>query len=198
MFSKPSSPTPRAEKVWVRSADMRSPFRIVMGSMLCALLTSLTTLLRAVSITSTSCSGTCLNLDKSCGTAQTWIASYNQAGGPIAHYLYSRARKQARLLFVDRPGLKDYKLADMEGFVITARDGEDIPCYLSLPPSQVLSLLLLTLLRWIALTSWIMTSSQAEIRHPLKIMLVADVSLDILPVIGYTSPATSPCPPHWC
>ena len=42
---------------------------------------------------------------------------------------------------MDRPGLKDYKLADMEGLVISVRDGEDIPCYLSLPPSQVLSLL---------------------------------------------------------
>ena len=77
-------------------------------------------------------------LKGSAGAAQTWIASYNQARGPIAHYLYSRATKQARLLFVDRPGLQGYQLADMEGLIVKARDGEDIPCYLSLPPSQVL------------------------------------------------------------
>ena len=76
-------------------------------------------------------------LTGSAGAAQTWIASHNQAGGPIAHHLYSRASKQARLLFVDRPGLQDYQLADMEGLIVKARDGEDIPCYLSLPSSQV-------------------------------------------------------------
>ena len=70
------------------------------------------------------------------GAAQTWIASYNQAGGPIAHYLYRRGDKAASLLFVDRPGLQGYQLADMEGVIIKARDGEDVPCYLSLPPTQ--------------------------------------------------------------
>ena len=171
---------------------------MAMCPMQCAVYTGLTTLLRAVSNTSSTCSELCLNPDKSCGAAQTWIASYNQAGGPIAHYLYSRARKQARLLFVDRPGLKDYKLADMEGFVITARDGEDIPCYLSLPPSQVLSLLLLTLLRWIALTSWIMTSFQAETRYPPKIMIVASCPSEGLVCDWEEIPCYLSCHPPRC
>ena len=56
---------------------------------------------------------------------------------PTGFYTYDRASKQATFLFHDRPDLQQYELASMEGLVIKARDGLDLPAYLSLPPHQV-------------------------------------------------------------
>ena len=53
--------------------------------------------------------------------------------GPVKTYLYDRQSRSARLLFVDRPELKNYTLAPMEPFRFTSRDGLTIHGYLTFP-----------------------------------------------------------------
>ena len=44
-----------------------------------------------------------------------------------------RRTKKATFLFVNQPMLSEYQLSHMEGVVIKARDGLELPAYLSLP-----------------------------------------------------------------
>ena len=44
-----------------------------------------------------------------------------------------RDSKKSTFLFVTQPALADFTLSHMHGVVITARDGLELPCYLSLP-----------------------------------------------------------------
>ena len=44
-----------------------------------------------------------------------------------------RDTKKHRFLFVSQPAIMRYDLSPMEGVVITARDGLELPAYLSLP-----------------------------------------------------------------
>jgi dipeptidyl aminopeptidase/acylaminoacyl peptidase len=53
--------------------------------------------------------------------------------GPVAFYLYDRASRTARFLFYDRPQLTGLTLAPMKPVTVRARDGEQVPCYLTLP-----------------------------------------------------------------
>ena len=46
---------------------------------------------------------------------------------------YCRDTKKYRFLFVSQPAIMKYDLSPMEGVVITARDGLELPAYLSLP-----------------------------------------------------------------
>jgi dipeptidyl aminopeptidase/acylaminoacyl peptidase len=64
---------------------------------------------------------------------QTWVVSYSRDNGPTANYVYDRRTKKATLLFVNQPALSEYQLSHMEGVVIKARDGLELPAYLSLP-----------------------------------------------------------------
>lgn len=62
-----------------------------------------------------------------------------------ATFLYDRETKKAEILFENAPQLKKYTFAPMQPKVIKARDGVDIPCYLTLPvgvPAEKLPLIL--------------------------------------------------------
>ncbi len=47
--------------------------------------------------------------------------------------LAARDTKEATFLFVTQPALADHTLSHMTGVVVKARDGLELPCYLSLP-----------------------------------------------------------------
>lgn len=63
-----------------------------------------------------------------------WAIWYFTDNGPTSFYLYDRAVHKAQLLFQDRPQLAQYKLAEMRGMTIPARDGFKLVSYLTLPP----------------------------------------------------------------
>ncbi len=62
-----------------------------------------------------------------------WTVAYTVDDGPTAFYLYSRLKKKADLLFVDRPELERYKLAQMRPVTFKASDGLSLHAYLTLP-----------------------------------------------------------------
>jgi dipeptidyl aminopeptidase/acylaminoacyl peptidase len=64
----------------------------------------------------------------------TWLIAYNVDAGSVAYYMYDRASRTGRPLFVSRPELADYALAAMEPFSYAARDGLVIHGYLTFPP----------------------------------------------------------------
>jgi dienelactone hydrolase len=64
----------------------------------------------------------------------TWLIAYNIDAGSIAYYMYDRATRTGKPLFVSRPELADYTLAAMEPFSFAARDGLVIHGYLTFPP----------------------------------------------------------------
>ncbi|HEX4089759.1 MAG TPA: S9 family peptidase, partial [Trebonia sp.] len=64
----------------------------------------------------------------------TWLIAYNVDAGSVAYYMYDRATRTGRPLFVARPELADYSLAAMEPFTYEARDGLVIHGYLTFPP----------------------------------------------------------------
>jgi dipeptidyl aminopeptidase/acylaminoacyl peptidase len=64
----------------------------------------------------------------------TWLIAYNVDAGSVAYYMYDRASRTGRPLFVARPELTDYTLAAMEPFSYAARDGLVIHGYLTFPP----------------------------------------------------------------
>jgi dipeptidyl aminopeptidase/acylaminoacyl peptidase len=63
----------------------------------------------------------------------TWVVAYDEDDGPVHYYIYDRATKKTDLLFVNRPELQKYTLAEMKPVTIEARDGTEIPAYLTLP-----------------------------------------------------------------
>jgi dipeptidyl aminopeptidase/acylaminoacyl peptidase len=62
-----------------------------------------------------------------------WVFVDQPDDGPAAYYLYDREPRKAERLFVTRPELTDYDLAEMEPVEIQARDGLILPAYLTLP-----------------------------------------------------------------
>lgn len=75
-----------------------------------------------------------------------WTVAFRPDDGPTTYYLYDRVRKRPQLLFVGRPELSKLALAPMKPIVVRARDGLDLPCYLTLPvgvPARRLPLVLL-------------------------------------------------------
>eukprot|EP01026_Neomeris_dumetosa_P023556 TRINITY_DN1997_c0_g2_i1.p1 TRINITY_DN1997_c0_g2~~TRINITY_DN1997_c0_g2_i1.p1 ORF type:complete len:640 (-),score=76.91 TRINITY_DN1997_c0_g2_i1:179-1918(-) len=62
-----------------------------------------------------------------------WVVTYTRDNGSSINYLYDRKTKKAEFLFVNQPLFNDYTLAKMQPVVITARDGVDLPSYLTLP-----------------------------------------------------------------
>ena len=74
-----------------------------------------------------------------------WIVTYQVDDGPVKFYLYNRDTKKAELLFISRPELEKYTLAQMKPVVIKARDGFELVSYLTLPvnsPGKYLPLVL--------------------------------------------------------
>ncbi len=77
---------------------------------------------------------------------KTWIVKYYSDQDTGAYYTYDRASKKTGILFESAPHLKKYTFAPMKPLVIKARDGLDIPCYLTLPvgiPAKNLPMVLL-------------------------------------------------------
>lgn len=62
-----------------------------------------------------------------------WIVADMKDDGPIGFYVYSTAEKKLTFLFNHREDLTKYVLAKMEGIVIKARDGLEMPCYITKP-----------------------------------------------------------------
>lgn len=65
-----------------------------------------------------------------------WVIGYDTDDGPVTYYLYDREKKKAEKLFVSRPELEKYTLAQMKPVVITARDGLEMVGFLTLPPGK--------------------------------------------------------------
>lgn len=64
---------------------------------------------------------------------KTWVVAYIGDDGPVYYYLYDRKKKNATVLFSNRPELEKYKLAKMQPISFKARDGMMIHGYLTLP-----------------------------------------------------------------
>ncbi|HEU4379371.1 MAG TPA: S9 family peptidase [Hyphomicrobiaceae bacterium] len=62
-----------------------------------------------------------------------WIVTASAAETPTTYHVYDRSKKSLRELFSTRPELKSYRLAPMHGEIIRARDGLELPSYLTLP-----------------------------------------------------------------
>lgn len=62
-----------------------------------------------------------------------WFVSLTSDTDPGATYLYDRETGEAELLYRPRPGLPTEHLADMRPIRYAARDGLEIPAYLTLP-----------------------------------------------------------------
>jgi len=76
---------------------------------------------------------------------KNWIIGYIKDNKPMNYYLYERGIKRLQLLFDLPQGIKDLSFAPMKPILIKARDGLDIPCYLTLPegiPSKNLPMVL--------------------------------------------------------
>jgi len=64
---------------------------------------------------------------------RNWIVGFTKDDGPIPYYAYSRDTKEATFLFVHRPALEEYTLADMEPISYTTRDGLTVEGYITYP-----------------------------------------------------------------
>lgn len=62
-----------------------------------------------------------------------WTLRVESDTAPVAYYLYDRKNHQSRFLFEHQPELRRYRLAQMEPFSFTARDGLVIHGYLTFP-----------------------------------------------------------------
>ncbi|MFH1878291.1 MAG: S9 family peptidase [Candidatus Omnitrophota bacterium] len=62
-----------------------------------------------------------------------WLAGFNTDKGPVSFYMYDRKTKKGTFLFSDKPDLKKYRLAEMEDFSFSARDGLRIHGYITYP-----------------------------------------------------------------
>lgn len=65
-----------------------------------------------------------------------WVLADQTDDGPTTYYLYTREPRAVERLFVTRPELAEYQLAEMQPKLITARDGLTLPAYLTLPPGS--------------------------------------------------------------
>jgi len=64
---------------------------------------------------------------------QRWVVRWERDTASAIYELYDRRTRKTQPLFESNPALRRLRLAPMEGIVATARDGQPIPCYLTLP-----------------------------------------------------------------
>lgn len=64
---------------------------------------------------------------------RNWLVSFDVDAGPVAYYLFRRDTGHGQFLFTHQPDLERYRLAPMEPFQITSRDGLALHGYLSFP-----------------------------------------------------------------
>ena len=62
-----------------------------------------------------------------------WLASIVRGDGPVQYYTYDRGDGSLRFLFSHQPALDGHRLAAMEPFVFTARDGVEVHGYVTWP-----------------------------------------------------------------
>ena len=62
-----------------------------------------------------------------------WIVVDTKDDGPLGYYLYNKDDKKLTFLFNNKDALTKYKLAKKEGVVIKAREGLELPCYITKP-----------------------------------------------------------------
>ncbi len=65
---------------------------------------------------------------------KTWLVAFAADNGPVSYYTYDRQSREATFMFVNRPEIAQYTLAEMQPFSFTARDGLTIHGYISFPP----------------------------------------------------------------
>jgi dipeptidyl aminopeptidase/acylaminoacyl peptidase len=66
-------------------------------------------------------------------TDRLWLVSHVVDDGPVTYRLWDRTTQTDRVLFTHQPALRDYHLAHMEPFSLTARDGLTLHGYLTWP-----------------------------------------------------------------
>ncbi len=66
-------------------------------------------------------------------TGRWWLTAHVVDDGPVAYHLWDRATRTARMLFTQQPALTEYRLAGMEPFAVSARDGLVLHGYLTWP-----------------------------------------------------------------
>jgi RNA polymerase sigma factor (sigma-70 family) len=64
---------------------------------------------------------------------KTWIIAFENDKGPVSYYSFDRELKKGTFIFYNRPLLKDYTLAQMEGIVFKSRDNMTIHGYITCP-----------------------------------------------------------------
>ena len=64
---------------------------------------------------------------------RTWLVAFSVDDGPVSYYAWDRQTRAATFLFDHQPALSDYRLATMEPFVFSARDGLEVHGYLTFP-----------------------------------------------------------------
>jgi dipeptidyl aminopeptidase/acylaminoacyl peptidase len=65
-----------------------------------------------------------------------WVVGATRPDRPVAWHLLDRRSGKISFLFSARPKLEQAKLAPVHGFVIRARDGLELTCYLTLPATE--------------------------------------------------------------
>ena len=64
---------------------------------------------------------------------RTWLVTATQATDPGATYVFDRDARTVELLYRSRPNVPSEHMADMQAIRYTARDGMEIPAYLTIP-----------------------------------------------------------------
>jgi len=67
---------------------------------------------------------------------ETWLVGFTKDDGPVSYYAYDRKTKKGTFLFVSRPVLNNYSLAQMEPISFASRDGLTIHGYITYPPGK--------------------------------------------------------------
>jgi dipeptidyl aminopeptidase/acylaminoacyl peptidase len=65
---------------------------------------------------------------------KTWLAGFTNDDGPIRYFAYDREKQKGTFLFEHQPALSRYRLAEMEPFSLTSRDGLELHGYATFPP----------------------------------------------------------------
>ena len=74
-----------------------------------------------------------LGVSRSDRADNRWLVAVAPSDGPTRYHLYDRAAGESTYLFAHQDALDDYKLALMEPFTFTARDGLTVHGYLTFP-----------------------------------------------------------------
>lgn len=73
-------------------------------------------------------------IDRTDRSGRLWTVSVVTGAGPVLYYVYDRADGGLRYLFSHQEELERYRLARMEPFEFTARDGVTVHGYVTWPP----------------------------------------------------------------